>query len=33
MKIGYSLILRELIKAEEIDYEDCKIFQISLIRF
>ena len=28
MKIGYSLILRELIKAEEIDYEDCKIFQI-----
>jgi hypothetical protein len=28
MKLGYSLLLREYVAAEKIDYSDCKNFQI-----
>jgi hypothetical protein len=28
MKIGYSLLLRELVRAEDVDYGDCEDFQI-----
>lgn len=29
MKVGYSLLLREFIQADEVDYGDCKDFQIT----
>ncbi len=29
MKIGYSLLLREFVEADEVDYGDCKDFQIT----